>query len=457
MCCHLGGASTGLCFRFEVQLAVPMLHEPAMAPRVRHAIWLLPLLVAAAAGVWAFRARRGPRVDAVHAVVQPLVQTLVTSGRVVQRRQSELGALIQSTVAEILVDEGDVVQADALLVRLADDEARAALQEAEATVAEAEARLARVQGVGRQAAAQSLEQARIDAAQAQKELERQEGLFATGAVSEVALERARRERDSARSQRIAASLEVAAAAPQGSDVRAAAAALARAQARLRAAEVALQRTQIRAPSAGVVLIRHVEPNEVVRPGEPLLTFAGQGPLEIMIRPDESNLGLLQLGQPALVSPEAFPKRRISARVDRIAPSVNPLRGTVEVRLALDEEAELRPDMTVAVEIELGRVEAALVLPASLVRDLGSERPWALVVEDGVARRRELELGLEGDELVQIVDGLQEDEAVLATELSVEEGQAVRVRRMQAATKRSSSESSAASSGDPSAHSAGASP
>ncbi len=400
-----------------------------MAARARHATLLLVVTLAlGAAALWVVRARRGTRVDAVFAAVQPLVQTLVTSGRVVQRRQSELGALLQSTVAEIFVDEGDLVEADALLVRLADEEARAALEEAEAAVDEAEAHLRRVQGVGRRAAAQSLEQARLEALQAQRELDREEQLFATGAVSEVALERARRARDTARSQRIAASLEVAVAAPEGSDVRAAAASLAQAQARLRAAEVALRRTQVRAPSTGVVLVRHIEPNEVVRPGQPLLTFAGQGPLEILIRPDESNLALLQLGQLALVSPEAFPKRRIPATVARIAPSVNPSRGTVDVRLALAEQVDLRPDMTVAVEIELGRAEAALVVPTSIVRDLGSERPWVLVVEDGVARRRELRLGLEGDELVEVVDGLQADEALIAPELGIDEGEAVRVRR-----------------------------
>ena len=137
----------------------------------RRLLWLVPIaLLAAGLATWAFRHEKGPRVDAVSPVRGALVQTLVTSGRVIQRRQSELGAQIQSTVVEVAIEEGAEVEADALLVRLADDDARAALEEAEAAVAEAEARFQRVRGVGRRMAAEGLQQARIDAEQAQVEL-----------------------------------------------------------------------------------------------------------------------------------------------------------------------------------------------------------------------------------------------------------------------------------------------
>lgn len=436
------------------------------------------------------RTRNGPRVDTFHAVRRPLIQTLVTSGRVVHRRQSELGSTLQSTVAEILVEEGDTVEEDALLIRLADEEAQAALAEAEASLSEADARLTGAQGVGRRMASQSLAQARIDATQAVREYERSQGLYESGAISEAELLRARRDRDATRSRRVSASLEVAASAPSGSDAQVLRAGLARAQARLRAAEARLNQTQIRAPSAGRVLARHIERGEVVRPGEILITFAGDGPLEIVVRPDESNLARLSEGQLALVSPEAFPERRIRARVARIAPSVDPTRGTIEIDLTIEEEegdelpaiggtepaepgaapgdvvdeagdaaeagdeaeaddevvggdgatledslpqapgpAErtLRPDMTVAVEVEVGRSTDALVLPTALVRDLGTSSPWVLVAENGLAVRRDVQLGLEGDELVEVAEGLDEDDAVIAPESPVGPDEPVRPR------------------------------
>jgi len=403
--------------------------------RKRQLFWIVPLAVALVVGAWwLFHRAEGPRVAAITPVRRPLVQTVVTSGRVVQRRQSKLGAMVPGTVAELLVDDGDRVAADALLVRLADDDALASLAEAEASVSESEARLARVQGVGRQMAVQALRLASIEAKQAETEYRRQDKLFETGAVSELDLERARRDRDQTRTQRISASLEVAAAAPKGSDVAVAAAALARAEARLTAAQVAVEHTRIRAPLPGVVLKRHVERGEVVQPGEALVTFAGDGPLEVRIQPDESNLALLRLGQRAVISAEAFPDQRVDASISRIAPSVDPIRGTVEVDLAIEDELDLRPDMTVTVEIEVGRTESALLVPSWLIRDLGSEAPWLLVAEAGEARRRDVKLGLEGDDLVEIVSGLGEDDRVLPPSLPLEEGDPVRVRRTRPAVE-----------------------
>lgn len=396
-------------------------------------LWIVPLVVAlGVGGWWAFRRTEGPRVDAITPVRQPMVQTIVTSGRVVQRRQSKLGAMIPGTVAEVGVEDGDRVEAEALLVRLADEDALANLAEAEASVSEAEARLARVQGVGRRMAEQALRLATIEARQAEVEFQRQQALAGTGAVSELSFERARRDRDQARSRRVSASLEVAAAAPKGSDVAVSAAALSRAQARLTAAQVAVEQTRIRAPLPGVVLKRHVEPGEVVQPGDAIVTFAGDGPLQVRIQPDESNLALLRLGQRALVSSEAFPEQRLGASISRIAPSVDPVRGTVEVDLDIDDETDLRPDMTMTVEIEVGRTSSALVVPSWAIRDLGSDRPWVMIAKEGEARRRDVELGLEGDDVVEVVSGLSTDDRVLSPMLPIEEGHPVRLRKARGA-------------------------
>jgi HlyD family secretion protein len=396
-------------------------------------LWIVPLVVAlGVGGWWAFRRTEGPRVDAITPVRQPMVQTIVTSGRVVQRRQSKLGAMIPGTVAEVGVEDGDRVEAEALLVRLADEDALANLAEAEASVSEAEARLARVQGVGRRMAEQALRLATIEARQAEVEFQRQQALAGTGAVSELSFERARRDRDQARSRRVSASLEVAAAAPKGSDVAVSAAALSRAQARLTAAQVAVEQTRIRAPLPGVVLKRHVEPGEVVRPGDAIVTFAGDGPLQVRIQPDESNLALLRLGQHALVSSEAFPEQRLGASISRIAPSVDPVRGTVEVDLDIEDETDLRPDMTMTVEIEVGRTSSALVVPSWAIRDLGSDRPWVMIAKEGEARRRDVELGLEGDDVVEVVSGLSTDDRVLSPMLPIEEGHPVRLRKARGA-------------------------
>lgn len=383
--------------------------------------------------VLALGAGGSERVDAYTPVTRPLTQTLLVTGRLVPPRQLELGAMIQGTVAHVAMEEGEVVEAGQLLVQLADDEARARLQEAEARVQEAQARLVRVRGVGRKLADERLEQARIEGEEADRAFARAETLHAAGSLTEADFDAARARRDGARSRRVAAELEAAASSRGGSDVQAAAAALAQAQAALEVARTALARTQLRAPTAGRVLVRDVELGQVVRPGDVAVVLAGEGPLEVRIHPDEYHLGTLAVGQRAMVSTEAFPERPLAAEVAHIAPRVDPTKGTVEVRLALADELgdlALKPEMSATVEVVLGARDQALVLPRRLIHELGSGRPWVVVEEDGTARRADVELGLQGTEAVELVGGLSPEAHVL--ERSVDPGDAVRVKRVQPA-------------------------
>lgn len=403
-------------------------------------LWILvaagaALLFIVGGAAWFVQASQGPRRVGYHATTEPITQTLLATGRTAPPARVELGSMVQSTVVEVLAEEGASVEAGTLLVRLADEDAAARVREAEAAVSEAEARLGRVQGVGRRAAGQQLQRAQLLADEAEREYARNRKLFEDGAVTEASLDQSRQQRDTARSQVVSARLEAAATGQTGADTAAAAASLARAQAALEGARVALDRTHIRAPAAGVVLQRLVEPGEVVRPGDPLISFSSGGALQIRITPDEVHLGQLAVGLPAKVAVQAFPQRILDAQVAFIAPQVDPERGTVEVRLDLvkaEDLPPLRPDMTASVEVVLGASDAALVLPTRLVRDLGSNATWVLLARDGVAVRQDVELGLQGTEAVEIAAGLEAADVVLGLDANVQPGDPVRVRRVESA-------------------------
>jgi HlyD family secretion protein len=81
-----------------------------------------------------------------------------------------------------------------------------------------------------------------------------------------------------------------------------------------------------------------------------------------------------------------------------------------------------------VEIEAARHPDVLTLAADAVRDVGTERPWVLVVVGDRAERREVRLGLRGQDAVEIVEGLTlEDRAIATTEAGIEPGMRVRAR------------------------------
>ena len=165
---------------------------------------------------------------------------------------------------------------------------------------------------------------------------------------------------------------------------------------------------------GVITSRSVEIGEAVRPGTELLVLTASGRTRVLLEPDERNLALLEKGQHAVVSAEAYPSQTFDATLSYIAPAVNSDRGTIEVRLDVPKPPTyLRPNMTVSVELQIQTRRSALALPLTTVQDLGSTRPWVGVLDDrGKVSRRAVQLGLRGDELVEITSGLSQGERVV---------------------------------------------
>jgi len=85
-------------------------------------------------------------------------------------------------------------------------------------------------------------------------------------------------------------------------------------------------------------------------------------------------------------------------------------------------------MTVSVEIESARHPDALTVPREAVRRTG-EGPWVFVHREGRAERRELRLGLIGQETIEVLGGLEVGEVVLLPgPLALEVGTRVRAVR-----------------------------
>jgi HlyD family secretion protein len=76
----------------------------------------------------------------------------------------------------------------------------------------------------------------------------------------------------------------------------------------------------------------------------------------------------------------------------------------------------------------GQKEDALVVPRFAVLQAPNQMFYALVVEEGKLRRREVKLGLRSDLAVEIVEGLAEDSLVVsAPDTTMREGTPARAR------------------------------
>ena len=381
----------------------------------RRSLWIAggaTLLVLALGGIGAQK-MAGPRLDAYQVVAQPLVQTVVATGRVTAPARVQVGSPITGVVLQRHVREGDRVRpGDVLAVLRADD--------LQAQVRQARAALTELQQSTRPQAQRAVQQTQQQWQQARRELERRRLLASQQAISHEALEQAIEAETLARLAAEQAQLQAHALQPGQSQE-------ASAQARLASAQAQLDKATIRAEVAGTVLTRHAEPGDLVQPGQVLFEMAGDGTTEVLVALDEKNLEVLALGQSARCIADAYPRQPFAAELDFIAPSIDPQRGTVEVRLAVAAAPDfLRQDMTVSVNIQTGAQASAIVVPNDALADLDGERPHVWVVEQGRAVRRELQLGLRGLVQTQVTAGLQAGDWVLAdAQTPLEPGQRVR--------------------------------
>ncbi|MBK8215242.1 MAG: efflux RND transporter periplasmic adaptor subunit [Myxococcales bacterium] len=399
-----------------------------MAPKKAAAI----VLVLALAGGGAYAAAsRGVRVTTVVAEKKDLEHRIVASCRVLAPSRVTVSATASGLVVSVGAELGQHVDTGKLLVQIDDKEARAQLAQAAAAVEQARARVSQLRSVGAVVANQSLTQAQTNLDKAQADYDRTQKLAAQGAVAAVELDTVKRALELAKAQKAAAEAQSLGSSPTGADTRVTSSALLQAEAQRAGAEVRLSQLRILATSPGTVLTRAVEPGDVVQPGRALFTIAADGDEQLTFQADERNLAAIALGQKALASADAFPNESFEAETSYIAPSIDPQRGTVEVRLRVPKPPKyLLPDMTVSIDLLVASKKDVLVVPTEAVRGAATPTPWVLAVEGGKAHRRDVKLGITGEGTTEIVSGLEP-----GTELVVPDGRVVPEGKRVTATRK----------------------
>ena len=394
---------------------------PHTADKLRGALrspWVWLLMVAVLGGaLWLWRSQ-APQVDALQLQPQALKRSLQFSARVQTPARVDIGSTLTGRVERVLVREGDVVQAGAPLVQLESAELRATVSQAEAALRQAQARSVSQQAVAKPSADAALLQADASLQVAERELVRTRELLAAGFISPARLDEAQNHVDTARAQRDAARAQSQANRRDGPETANVEAQQQAARAAAEAARARLAQATLRAPSAGRVIVREVEPGQIVQAGKALLTLSIDGPTELLAQVDERFLGQLKVDQRARVLADAYPQQPFDARLVRLAPAIDAQRGAVEVRFAIDGAAPgfLREDMTLSIETITGERSAALVLPLRAVRSMatagGEERATVLLLAEGRAVERSVKLGLRTLDQVEVTHGLAAGDTVL---------------------------------------------
>jgi HlyD family secretion protein len=199
----------------------------------------------------------------------------------------------------------------------------------------------------------------------------------------------------------------------------------RARTAMQQAEQNAQHMVVRSPIAGVVVLRmnwragqmvEIQEGEEARPGMPIMLVVDPSAMLVRVKVNQADVHLLQAGQPARISLDAYPGLEFPGKVEQVAPVGITSRLTDRVRnfVALvsiqGNHPKLMPDLSAAVDVELERKDNAIVLPRDAV--MGMKDNYSVQLLDGDRiRSRAITLGEMSDHEVVVTSGVDAGMAV----------------------------------------------
>ena len=319
-------------------------------------------------------------VEAAQARLGVLAREATAMGMTSPWRDANLRAEVGGRVLEVTIDNGDVVEAGALLLRIDGSRQRLAVSGASARV---------------DALEHDVELARTD-------YERKQGLVAKGSLPAAQLDWARH------------ALDRAVAALDG------------AHAELGTARRASRDAKMIAPIDGVVTRRLVDVGDTIGPGAPLLDLVDLSKIRVRVGLAGSELGRLDQGAEARVTIEDLGGESTLARFAALAPAADPITGLFDVEYHLDNpEGRVRGGMVATISLPLNKGGERVLIPrGALTRRAGKLAVFVLVpapeaqrggagqgLERRVVELREVRVGAYGDTEVEILAGVEPGEVL----------------------------------------------
>ena len=209
-----------------------------------------------------------------------------------------------------------------------------------------------------------------------------------------------------------------------------------AQSKLEEAESNLSETVIVSPMDGVVIGEPVTDGTMAVQGNSnptvIMRIADLSRKQIFAKVDETDIGSVRVGQKATFTVDAYNGKTFTATVSKISQtdmdnswnisnssssSSSSSAAVIYYSVTLDvddPEGLLMPSMTARVEIETANKDSALAVPLSALKTDKNGTYVIVIKDDGTTENRYVETGIYGDEFVEIISGLSENEKVDVT-------------------------------------------
>lgn len=386
------------------------------------------------------------------AELRSVVEIVSATGKIQPETELKITSDVSGEITEMLVKEGDQIKKGALICRIQPDLYESALDRVNASVSTTKANL--------KSAEAQLEQAKASLANMDANYKRTKKLFEQGAISQQEFDAAKAQYESAKANVDALDAGVSASK---SNIQSS-------EATLKEASTNLEKTYIYSPVDGTVYKMNVEKGERVQgvqgfQGTEILRLANLNEMEVSVEVNENDIIKVHKGDTALVEVDAYMNKKFKGIVTEVANSANIANMSIDqvtnfvvkIRLIRESYAFLindknpvpfRPGMSASVEIQTLRVSNVVTVPIQAVTSRNKDslmvkdenngggmqvkndkekvdeekekkkaeeeiKELVFVIKDGKAVQKVVVSGIQDNEYIQIISGLEKGEEVIS--------------------------------------------
>jgi HlyD family secretion protein len=384
-----------------------------------------------------------PEVEVVRAAAQSSSANdagstvLTATGYIVAHHTINVNSKVTGRLEWIGVEKGDKVKEGQVLVRLENQEFRAASEQAKGAVDNARAYLDELQHGSRpeeiQQAQHNLDEARATLTNDKLTLDRTKQLASAGVVSRQQLDdaTAKFEADQQRANSLEKAFQLMHIGPRTEEITRAQGALLQAQGQLDYAKAQLDATVIRAPVTGTILDRTAEKGELITaqfasaaaggPQGSVVSLADLNDLQVELDIAQADFARLGPTQKGVVTTDAYPDKQYNGEIAQISPEANRQKATVQVKVQVLNpgkypDVQLRPEMNATVRFlanetpKNSTAPTGVFVPSTAMRDRDGKK-IVLIAFNGKAVAREVHVTSERSDGA-LVDGLVGGENVI---------------------------------------------
>jgi len=415
---------------------------------------LLAILLLAVLAIISFifknNSKSDPKVTVDDSKITSINEIVTGSGKIFPEKEIKISSDVSGEIVELYVVEGDSVKAGQVLAKIDPESYVSAVERGKASLnnAKAQKSISKSQVLASQA---QKEQILAQLANAQAIHNRNKNLLSEGVISQAEFDNSKSNLNA-----LEANIKASNSNIQSSEEQAKAAqfTIKSAEASLRELQTSLSRTTIKAPVSGVISLLNVEQGERVvgtiqMAGTEMMRIANLNAMEVQVEVSENNILKVETGDSVNIEVDAYLDRIFKGYVTEIANTAsNATSGASQaallsstqvtnfiVKIRIDPDSYLdiisgnkyafRPGMSASVDIFTNREEGILTVPIQAVTAREEEidgkevvNEIVFVVEADTVRQVVVKTGIQDDNNIHILSGLEEKQKVVTGPYSI---------------------------------------